>query len=117
MSLDHHHDEQGDELLKSEEFQKARREMRRVLWRPGVKPDQGVSITRRIFLNRALLAGTAAAAASARSGRDGDLQVRLDLRHPSLSQGGQHPLRREGGARGQGGPGDGSSRRLSDFRR
>lgn len=62
MSLDHHHDEQGDELLKSEDFQKARREMRRVLWKPGVKPDNQVSITRRIFLNRALLAGTAAAA-------------------------------------------------------
>ena len=65
MSLDHHHDEQGDELLKSEEFQKARREMRRVLWQPGVKPDNKVSITRRIFLNRALLAGTAAGAAAA----------------------------------------------------
>jgi Icc protein len=62
MSLDHHHDEHGDELLKSEVFRKARREMRRVLWRPGVKPDNKVSITRRIFLNRALLGGTAAAA-------------------------------------------------------
>ena len=39
--------------------------MRRVLWQPGVKPDNKVSITRRIFLNRALLAGTAAGAAAA----------------------------------------------------
>ena len=31
MSLDHHHDEQGDKVLKSEDFQKARREMRREL--------------------------------------------------------------------------------------
>ena len=65
MSLDHHHDEHGDELLKSEDFQKARREMRRVLWRPGQTPDPKVSITRRVFLHRALLGGTAAAAASA----------------------------------------------------
>ena len=65
MSLDHHHDEHGDELLKSEDFQKARREMRRVLWQPGVKPDDKVTITRRIFLNKALLAGTAAGAAAA----------------------------------------------------
>jgi 3',5'-cyclic AMP phosphodiesterase CpdA len=64
MSLDHHDDDHGDELLKSEAFQKARREMRRVLWRPGQRPDQGVSISRRIFLHKGLLAGTAAAAAS-----------------------------------------------------
>jgi len=65
MSLDHHHDEHGDRLLESEDFQKARREMRRVLWRPGLRPDDQVSITRRIFIHRALLGGTAAAAASA----------------------------------------------------
>lgn len=65
MSIDHHHDEQGDELLKSEDFQKARREMRQVLWRPGVRPDNQVGISRRVLINRALLGGTAAAAASA----------------------------------------------------
>jgi predicted MPP superfamily phosphohydrolase len=65
MSLDHHHDEHGDRLLESEDFQKARREMRRVLWRPGLRPDDQVSITRRIFIHRALLGGTAAAAATA----------------------------------------------------
>jgi Icc protein len=65
MSLDHHYDEHGDALLKSDVFQKARREMRYALWRPGQTPDPNVSITRRIFLHRALLGGTAAAAASA----------------------------------------------------
>lgn len=65
MSLDHHHDEHGDRLLESDDFQKARREMRRVLWRPGLRPDNQVNITRRIFIHRALLGGTAAAAASA----------------------------------------------------
>ena len=62
MSLDHHHDEHGDELLESEVFQKARREMRRTLWWPGVEPDSQVDLTRRIFIHRALLGGTAAAA-------------------------------------------------------
>jgi 3',5'-cyclic-AMP phosphodiesterase len=65
MSLDHHYDKRGDALLKSDEFQKARREMRCVLWRPGQTPDPTVSITRRIFLHRALLGGTVVAAASA----------------------------------------------------
>ena len=65
MSLDHHYDEHGDALLKSDVFQKARREMRRVLWRPGQTPDATVNITRRVFLHRALLGGTAAAAATA----------------------------------------------------
>ena len=35
MSLDHHHDEQGDELLKSEEFQKARRKCGACCGSPG----------------------------------------------------------------------------------
>src|SRR3546814_2885426 len=65
MSQYHRYDEHGDALLKSEEFQKARREMRRVLWRPGQRADRCVSITRRIFLHKALLGGTAAAVASA----------------------------------------------------
>lgn len=65
MSLDHHHDEHGDRLLEADDFQKARREMRRVLWRPGLRADNQVSITRRIFIHRALLGGTAAAAATA----------------------------------------------------
>ena len=45
MSIDHHHDEQGDKLLESEDFQKARREMRQTLWQPGVQADQNVGIT------------------------------------------------------------------------
>jgi 3',5'-cyclic AMP phosphodiesterase CpdA len=65
MSIDHHHDEQGDALLKSEDFQKARKEMRQVLWRPGVEPDRAATITRRVFINRTLLGGGAAAAATA----------------------------------------------------
>jgi Icc protein len=65
MSLDHHHEEQGDRLLESEEFQKARLEMRRTLWKGGARPTQNVSISRRIFIHRALLGGTAAAAATA----------------------------------------------------
>ena len=52
----------GRRAAEVREFQKARREMRRVLWQPGVKLDNKVSISRRIFLNRALLGGTAAAA-------------------------------------------------------
>src|SRR3546814_20290510 len=64
MSQYHRYDEHGDALLKSEEFQKARREMRRVLWRPGQREDRCVSITRRIFLHKVLLGGTAAAVAS-----------------------------------------------------
>ena len=98
MSLDHHHDEHGDKLLESEDFQKARREMRRTLWRPGVRPDNQVGITRRIFIHRALLGGTAAAAATAgwlprintmdmayaqEGGAHRDVQVRLDLGHAS----------------------------------
>ena len=39
--------------------------MRRTLWQPGVQADQGLSITRRVLINRALLGGTAAAAATA----------------------------------------------------
>lgn len=65
MSIDHHHDEHGDKLLESEDFQKARREMRRTLWRLGVRADGKVDITRRIFIHRALLAGTAAAVTEA----------------------------------------------------
>ena len=65
MSIDHHHDDDDNKLLESEEFQSARREMRRVLWQPGVKPAGGVGITRRLLINRALLGGTAAAAATA----------------------------------------------------
>jgi predicted MPP superfamily phosphohydrolase len=65
MSSDHHHDEHGDKLLESEVFQKARREMRRTLWWPGVRPDNQVDLTRRIFIHRALFGGTAAAAATA----------------------------------------------------
>jgi predicted MPP superfamily phosphohydrolase len=62
MSTDHHHDEHGDKLLESEDFQKARREMRRTLWTPGVRADQNVGITRRVLINRAVLGGAAAAA-------------------------------------------------------
>ena len=64
MSADHHHDDHGDKLLDSEDFQKARRDMRRTLWQPGVQADQGLSITRRVLINRALLGGAAAAAAT-----------------------------------------------------
>jgi hypothetical protein len=62
MSIDHHHDEHGDKLLESEDFQKARKEMRQTLWRPGVRADQNVGISRRVLINRAVLGGAAAAA-------------------------------------------------------
>lgn len=60
-----HHEDHGDALLANEEFQKQRREMRQTLWRPGVAPDSKTILTRRVLLHRALLVGTAAAAASA----------------------------------------------------
>ena len=46
MSIDHHHDEHGDKLLESEDFQKARREMRRTLWQPGVRARPAASASR-----------------------------------------------------------------------
>ena len=112
----------------SDELDRLRREMHAVLQRPGVRPDDSLKITRRMFVHKSLLFGAAtvgpdlrlvAAAQHPRRrpcGR-GALQVRLDLGHPSLSEIAQHPLRRQDRARGAGGAGDGSARRLPDLRR
>jgi Icc protein len=62
----HHHDhENSDWLLKSDDFNYARREMEKTLILPGVRATKNPSISRRVFLNKALMGGTAAAAASA----------------------------------------------------
>jgi 3',5'-cyclic-AMP phosphodiesterase len=63
---DHHHDhEDSDRLLKSDDFRYARREMEKTLIKPGVKASSDMNITRRVFVNKALLGGTAASAAMA----------------------------------------------------
>ena len=69
MSDDHddhdHHHEHSDELLKSDDFNYARREMEKTLLLPGRKPPGNLSISRRVFINKALLGGSAAMAALA----------------------------------------------------
>lgn len=62
----HHHDhEDSDQLLKSDDFQYARREMEKTLLLPGVRASRNPTITRRVFIHKALLGGTAATAAMA----------------------------------------------------
>jgi len=62
----HHHDhEDSDKLLKSDDFAYARREMEKTLIVPGRKPPGNLAISRRVFINKALLGGTAATAALA----------------------------------------------------
>jgi 3',5'-cyclic-AMP phosphodiesterase len=62
----HHHDhEDSDLLLKSDDFRHARREMERTLILPGARPSGDLKISRRIFIHKALMGGTAAAAAMA----------------------------------------------------
>jgi 3',5'-cyclic-AMP phosphodiesterase len=63
---DHHHDpEIAERLLKSDEFSYARREMEKTLILPGTRASGNPSISRRVFIHKALLGGTAATAAMA----------------------------------------------------
>ncbi len=105
-----------------------RREMARTLNAPEAKPDRSMAITRRTFLHKSLRDGRdhgrrhdLRMAAPDQHDRprlraDG-LQVRLALRHASVSEEREHALRRKGGARVQGSAGHGPARRLHDLRR
>src|SRR3546814_2359748 len=52
----------------SEELLKLRREMDRVLRKPGARPDRSTTLTRRTFLHKSVLTGTAATAGAAAYG-------------------------------------------------
>jgi predicted MPP superfamily phosphohydrolase len=59
---------QGRISLMSEELLKLRREMDRVLRKPGTRPDRATTITRRTFLHKSILTGAAATAGAAAYG-------------------------------------------------
>jgi 3',5'-cyclic AMP phosphodiesterase CpdA len=65
---DHHHDHDDpdliERLLKSDGFKKTRRDMHEKLIAPGQKPTGNVTISRRIFVHKALLGGAVATAAT-----------------------------------------------------
>src|SRR3546814_10339762 len=52
----------------SEELLKLRREMDRVLRKPGARPDRSTTLTRRTFLHKSVLTGAAATAGAAAYG-------------------------------------------------
>ena len=64
---DHHHEDEDPDLIerlvKSDGFKKTRKDMHEKLIAPGRKPSGQVSISRRVFVHKALLGGAAATAA------------------------------------------------------